>query len=224
MLNNLIYDSTASIRNNILAWHTRDGYDQFLAGSVGSAVVVSATGACRSVDALKKGQWPFEIVQFDRKWCTIAALESCTNTNTLKKIPLLRKHLIQCQDHNGFADLRLVVEKFNTKVKSVTWKRVSTLFQGNTFISLHNVFSLLLSFEMNMKFYILSFLCGTTCHVVSIEACQKLILDSDSTVGREQAFHYEDMNDIVDIMKTLFNADMHSNVVSHVYVREKKKG
>lgn len=76
--------------------------------------------------------------------------------------------------------------------------------------------------HVQMKFYIISFLCGTTCHVVSIEACKKLILDTDSGVGRQKAFHYEDMDDIVVIMKRLFHVDMTTLILSNVYVREKK--
>ena len=73
-----------------------------------------------------------------------------------------------------------------------------------------------------LKWNFTSFLCGTTCHVVSIEACKKLILDTDSGVGRQKAFHYEDMDDIVVIMTRLFHVDMNTNIVSNVYVREKK--
>ena len=39
--------------------------------------------------------------------------------------------------------------------------------------------------------FIISFLCGTTCHVISIEVCTKLILDTDNGVGRNRAFHYK---------------------------------
>ena len=57
---------------------------------------------------------------------------------------------------------------------------------------------------------------------MSIEACTKLILDTDSDVGRHEAFHYEDMEDIAVIMKRLFHVDMTTLILSNVYVREKK--
>ena len=41
-------------------------------------------------------------------------------------------------------------------------------------------------------------------------------------MGRQKAFHYEDMDDIVVIMTRLFHVDMTTNIVSNVYVREKK--
>ena len=70
-----------------------------------------------------------------------------------------------------------------------------------------------------MKFYIISFLCGTSCHVISIEVYTKLILDTDSGIGRNSAFHYDNMAQVISIMKRLFSVDIDSNIVSNVYVR-----
>jgi hypothetical protein len=55
---------------------------------------------------------------------------------------------------------------------------------------------------------------------VSIEACKNLILDTDSGMGRQQAFHFEDIDDVAIIMNRLFSVDINSNIVSNVYVRE----
>ena len=59
-----------------------------------------------------------------------------------------------------------------------------------------------------------------TCLVVSTEACKKLILDTDSGMGRQDAFHYEDIDDVAIIMNRLFSVDINLNIVSNIYVRE----
>ena len=68
-------------------------------------------------------------------------------------------------------------------------------------------------FSVDIDTYIVS--------IVSIEARKKIILATDSGLGRQQAFHYEDMNDVSIIMDRLFSVDMNTNIVSNVYVREK---
>ena len=60
-----------------------------------------------------------------------------------------------------------------------------------------------------------------TCHVVSIGTCINLILDSDSDIQRQEAFHYKSMDDVAIIMKCLFSVDMNTNIVSNIHVREK---
>jgi len=49
-----------------------------------------------------------------------------------------------------------------------------------------------------------------------------MILDTDSGVGRQKAFHYDDMDDVTIIMKRLFSVDVNTRIVSNVYVREIK--
>ena len=106
-------------------------------------------------------------------------------------------------------------------MKVVNWKRVNYLFQGHVYTSLRTCFDLFLKSEKNLKFYIMSFICGTTCHVISIEVTKKLILDTDSDVGRQKAFHYDNMDDVGTIMEKLFCVDMDTDIVSNVYVRMK---
>ena len=100
------------------------------------------------------------------------------------------------------------------------WTRLNHLFSDKTFISLQTCFNLFLQLEKYFKFYIISFLCGTTCHVVSIEASTNLILDTDSGMGRQEAFQYEDIDDVAIIMNRLFSVDINLNIVSNIYVRE----
>ena len=145
---------------------------------------------------------------------------SCTNGRILKKHLNLRKILKGCQNEDGMADFGIVMDTYNTIVRGIYWTRLNHLFLDKTFISLQTCFNLFLQFERKIKLYIISFLCGTTCHVVSIEACKNLILDTDSGMGRQQAFHFEDIDDVAIIMNRLFSVDINSNIVSNVYVRE----
>lgn len=48
---------------------TRDGFDQFMAGSLGTAEVGFSILPNAKLEQINKGEWPFKIVQFDRKWC-----------------------------------------------------------------------------------------------------------------------------------------------------------
>ena len=73
--------------------------------------------------------------------------------------------------------------------------------------------------EIRYALYIF-FVVPATCLVVSTEACKNLILDTDSGMGRQEAFHYEDLEDVAIIMNRLFSVDMNSNIVSNIYVRE----
>ena len=219
LLQKVAKEVKAMTPNTAIIWHTRDGYDQFLAGSRGMKLAL-ANDTTKSLDALPKGEWPFKIVQFDRQWCSIAALESCTNGTILKKYPNVRKYLKRCQNEDGMADFSCVISAYNKTVKCLNWRRLNDLFQRNKFTSIRTCFNLFLQFENVFKFYIISFLCGTTCHIISIEACKNLILDTDSGMGRQEAFHYEDIDDVAIIMNRLFSVDINLNIVSNIYVRE----
>ena len=75
------------------------------------------------------------------------------------------------------------MKTYNRIVKGLNWKLVRTLFEQHSYISIRKCFNLFMQYEKFLKLYIISFLCGTTCHVVSIEVSNKLILDTDSGFG-----------------------------------------
>ena len=217
-----VIDMTRKYPNNNI-WLTREGHDQYVSGSVGNMTALTQD-TLSQLHSLEKGTWPFPIVQFDRKWCSMAGLLSCTNPKFIKRYPQLKKALQDCNNEDGMCNLGFAILRYQDIVREIAWVFQKSLFSNNRLITLRHCFNVIIRKEPQMTLYLITFQCGTgTSHVVAIDTHNKLLLDTDSGNGRREPFKFSNSIDVEHIMYLLFQVDCTKNIVSHVYLRKIRK-
>ena len=200
--------------NDNLLWYERNGCRENMAGSIGR----DDPSSIEKLKMLRKGIWPVQIFQFCKQLCIMAALLSCTPSKLLANGSLQRT-LRQAHNRDGFGKFQEVVHCYNEEVKGIHWSKVHECFERKKITTFLNTFGFFMKKTTRKRLFIVSFKCFCTNHVIVVDTWKKLILDTDNGEGREAPFSYDNMEEIAQILKALFDVNMEDNIVNNLYVR-----